>query len=109
MTNQYGRVPYGSPPYGQPGGYPVPQNSNDAVVALVAAIASWVICPIVPSIVALVYAGRARRAILASGGALTGSGMVTAARVLAWVHLVLAAVLLVVLVVLIAAVGVRSG
>jgi hypothetical protein len=92
---QYGQ--FGQPPYG----YPVTPKSNDAVIALVAAIASWVICPVVPSIVALVYAGRARQAILASGGALAGQGMVTAARVLAWLHLVVAAVFLVVLVVLI--------
>jgi uncharacterized membrane protein len=88
--------------------YGTPRTSNDAVIALVAAIASWVICPVVPTIVALVYAGRAQRAITASGGALTGSGMVTAARVLSWVHLALAAVVVVVLIVLIAVVGVWS-
>jgi hypothetical protein len=103
MTDQFGQPPqYGASGYPQ-APYPVVRNSQDAVIALVAAIASWVICPIVPAIIALVYASRAEQAIAASGGALTGQGMVTGARVIAWVHLALAAVFAVVAVVLIVA------
>jgi hypothetical protein len=96
MSDQYSATPspgYGPPAYGPP--YSAPRNSNDAVIALVAAIVSWVICPIVPAVVALVYAGRAQQAITASGGALGGQSMVTGARVIAGIHLVLAAVFLV--------------
>ncbi|BEP12496.1 hypothetical protein acdb102_08070 [Acidothermaceae bacterium B102] len=79
----YGHVPYG---------YPYPQqNSQDAVIALVASLLSFVICPVIPAIVALVFASRAAQAIAASGGALGGQSMVTAAKVIAWAHLALVA------------------
>ena len=42
------------------------------------------------AIVALVLASQAKRAIQASGGATSGEGLVTAAQVIAWVHLALA-------------------
>ena len=98
--------PYGygqSPPpgYGQapPYGYPYPQqNSQDAVIALVASLLSFVICPIIPAIVALVFANRATKAIAASGGALGGQSMVTAAKIISWLHLALVVVGLVVLI-----------
>jgi peptidoglycan/LPS O-acetylase OafA/YrhL len=99
MTDPYTPPPgYGQNPppgYGQapPYGYPYPQqNSQEAVIALVAALLSFVICPVIPAIVALVYAGRASRTIAASGGALGGQSMVTAAKIIAWVHLVLVVV-----------------
>jgi len=89
----YGQQGQNPPPgYGQgpPYGYPYPQqNSQDAVIALVASLLSFVICPVIPAIVALVFASRASQAIAASGGALGGQSMVTAAKVIAWVHLAL--------------------
>lgn len=71
------------------GGYPQPQpqTSSDALVALVLAIVSWAVCPFVLAIVALVFANKASRAIAASNGWLTGSGMVTAARIIAWINI----------------------
>lgn len=51
------------------------------------AILSFVVCPVIPAIAALVVASTAKRNIEASGGALEGDGLVTAARVLAWIHL----------------------
>ncbi len=113
MTDPYGQPPqfggpgYPAPAYGPGAGNPSVKNSDDALIALVAAIASWVICPVVPSIVALVYAGKATQAIAASGGALGGSSMVTAARLIAWIHLALLGVF--VLVVLVFVVGVSMG
>src|SRR3954452_17832344 len=99
MTDPYGTPPGPDvPPYGQQrygGPYAPLQNSQDAVVALVLSIAGFVVCPVVPSIIALVYAGRAEREIAASGGRLGGSTMVTAAKVLAWVELALVALVLV--------------
>lgn len=82
---------YGQQPvYGQQPAYPsgpAPTTSNDAVVALVLSICSWVFCPGLLAVLALVFAGKAKRAIDASGGWVTGDGMVTAAKVVAWINL----------------------
>jgi len=58
-----------------------------AIWALVCAIGSWVVLPVVLAIVGLVLAGQANRAIDLSGGAKSGKGMVTAAKVVAWINL----------------------
>lgn len=68
---------------------PAKSTASDAVVALVLAILSWVVCPVILAIVALVFAGKAKRAIAASNGWLDGSGMVTAAKIIAWLNIVL--------------------
>ena len=57
-------------------------------MALVCAIGSWVLLPVVLAVVALALASTADRSIAESQGWRTGSGLVTAARVLAWVNLV---------------------
>ncbi len=84
--------PYSSPPpYGQPGvppGLGAPTRSGRAVAALAFAIASYFVIPVVFAVVALVLAPGARREILASHGRLVGDGMVTAAKVLAWINIV---------------------
>ena len=72
-----------SPPYPQR----PPATDPTAVWALVCAIGSWLL-PVVLAVVALVLASTADRSIAASGGQRTGSGLVTASRVLAWVNLV---------------------
>jgi hypothetical protein len=66
---------------------PQPQTEGNAVAALVLAIVSWTFCPVIPAIVALVLANRAQAAIDASGGWRTGSGLVTAARIVAWINI----------------------
>lgn len=88
MSDQPPPPPPGYTPYGQ---QPVPQTSSDAIAALVLAILSWAVCPIVLAIVALVFAGRATRAIAASNGWVEGSGMVLAAKIIAWINIVLSA------------------
>lgn len=89
--------PYAAPPgYGKPGvppGFPpgfagAPTRSGRAVAALVCAIASYFSIPVVLAVVALVLVPGAKREILASQGRLTGDGMVTAAKVLAWINIV---------------------
>ncbi len=98
--NGYGPVPpYGPPP--QPGqvplayGYPVaPRTDGTAICVLVLAVSSFVLLPVVPAVVALVLAPSAERDIAASGGRLTGGGLVRAGRAVAWVHLGLCAGLL---------------
>lgn len=86
--------PPAPPPPGQPQSVlPVGDSRTEgtAVAALVCAILSWVLVPIVLAVVALVLARSAEKAIDASPTELTGRGMVTAARWVAWVHLILVA------------------
>jgi hypothetical protein len=57
------------------------------VVALILAVVSWAVCPIIPAIVALVFASNATKEIAASGGRLQGTGLITAARIVSWVNI----------------------
>lgn len=100
------------PPPSTPPGYPAPpalfpKTSNNAVVALVLAIGSFLICPIILSVAALIVANSAKREIQASQGWVTGDGMVTAAKVIAWINIALTIVAIAV-VVIIAALGVAT-
>jgi hypothetical protein len=80
---------YGYPPQGY--GYPpAPQNAGKAVAVLVLGIAGLVLtCSygigIIPAIVALALAPGAKREIRASGGQVTGEGLVKAGVICAWV------------------------
>ena len=86
----YGPPPGAPGPYGPYGYGPVaPRNSGTAIAALVVAIASFVVCPLIPAIIALVLARNARNEIANSGGTVTGEGLVTAARVISWINIVL--------------------
>jgi hypothetical protein len=96
-------APTGAPPWQAPA-----QTEPKAVVALVLAGASYVVIPLLGAVAALVLARMSKRDIEASGGRLTGAGLLTAARVLAWVNLalcLLAVVLVVAAVILLASVG----
>lgn len=102
----YGQPPaYGAPPIYGPG-YGAPATDGTAIAALILAISSFVICPVIPAIIALVLAANAKRTIAASGGAKTGAGLITAARVISWVNIALAVV---VIIGVIAAVAVGRG
>jgi hypothetical protein len=81
---------YGPPPltYGQTPGYGGGQTtSTKAIIALVLAIGSFAVFPLVPAIIALVLASGARDEIDASGGRVGGDGLVTAAKVVAWINI----------------------
>ena len=80
-------------PYGGP---MPPQQSSNAIIALVLAILSWVICPVIPSIIALVYANKADAEIAANPGRITGQGMSTAAKIVSWINIGLYAALIVI-------------
>ncbi|MFI0431890.1 MAG: DUF4190 domain-containing protein [Candidatus Nanopelagicales bacterium] len=89
-----GQPGWQQPPAGPPGvpaAVPTyqaaPQTNNNAIVALVLALVSYVVCPVISAIVALVFAHKASKEIKASNGWQTGSGMVLAARILAWVNI----------------------
>jgi hypothetical protein len=72
-------------------GHPVapqgPQTSSSAIVALVLAIASWAVCPLVLAIIALVFASKADREIASSGGQVQGGGLSTAAKIVSWINI----------------------
>ncbi len=78
----------GAPAYGyQPVYAPAPKTSSNAIIALVLSIASWLVCPIVPAIVALVFASMASKEIDASGDQIQGRGMVTASKIVSWINI----------------------
>ncbi|MFC6237247.1 hypothetical protein [Longivirga aurantiaca] len=93
----YGSTPpltgYNSPasqPYPPAAGYGVPKSSGKAVAVMVLGIVGLVLLcgygiGIVPAIVSLALAPGAKREIAASGGALTGEGMVKAGVVCSWI------------------------
>jgi len=66
---------------------PLPTTSNNAVIALVLSIASWILCPIILAIVALVLARSSDKEIAASEGRLTGTGLNTASRIISWLNI----------------------
>lgn len=101
---QAGTEPGYAPP---PAFGPTPQTSNSAVAALVLSIVSWVICPIIPAIIALVFANKADKEIAASNGWVTGGGLVTASKIVSWINIGLYAALIAigVLVLILAVVG----
>lgn len=93
---QYGQPPYGQqPPYGYQAYGPPAQTEGSAVGALVASILAWVVCPLIPAIVALVMIPGAKRKIDASGGRLTGDGLLTAAKWISWINIALWALMIV--------------
>ena len=92
-----GSVPQG---YGGYGMYQPPRNDGTAIAALVLAITSFVVCPVVTAIVALALIPGSRRRIESSGGAITGLGLLTAAKIIAIIHLALAAIFIVAIVIL---------
>lgn len=86
--------------YGYPQQPPAqPQTSSDAIVALVLAILSWAVCPLVLSIMALVFASKASKSIAASNGWVDGSGMVTWSKIIAWVNIAVSILVFVFLIV----------
>jgi hypothetical protein len=61
------------------------QSSGKSTAALVLGILGLVFCPLICSVLALVFGYQARREIDASGGRLTGRGNATAGIVLGWI------------------------
>ncbi len=91
----YGGLAYTYAPVPVPGPYgfsPVPQTSGSAIAVLVLGITSLVFLPscgigVFPAVIALAMAPGARREIAASGGTITGTGLVQAGVALSWVTL----------------------
>ncbi len=87
--------PPGTPAaYPAPGGYPppyasapAPLTSTNAIVGLVLAIASWVVCPVIPAIIAVVLAAKSQQEIQASQGRVGGDGLNLATRIISWINI----------------------
>lgn len=112
-TQQWGPPPGpgGYQQYGHPG-YAAPRRTEgNAVAALVLAICSFVVCPLIPAVVALFLASSATRNIEASNGALDGASLVSAAKIIAWINigLCLVGIAAVILLIVVAAVGSNSS
>lgn len=83
----------GVPQEPRPHQTPTPQQTaGKATATLILAIVSFVFCPILPAIAALVVGAKADREIRESSGRLGGEGLVKAGRILAIVHLCLSVV-----------------
>ena len=75
-----------------------------AIWSLATGIASWIVCPIVGSIVAVVTGHIARSQIRRTGE--EGAGMALAGLILGYVHLAVAAIVLVILVIVLIVAGI---
>ena len=78
---------FASYPTGYYPGAAAPRTDGTAVAALVLAIAAFVVCPLIPAVVALALIPGSRRTIQASGGAVGGLGLLTAAKIIAWINI----------------------
>ena len=79
-------------------------SSGKATAALVLGILGLVFCPLICSVLALVFGYQARNEIDASGGRLSGRGSASAGIVLGWVGVVITALFLILIVI-----GVLAG
>ena len=64
-----------------------PPTSSNAIIALILAVVSWAVCPVVPAIIALVFAAKADREISTANGAIAGQGLSTAAKIVSWINI----------------------
>lgn len=87
----------------------LPQASSNAIVALVLAIASWFVLPVIAAIVALILASKATNEIRASNGWLTGEGMALAAKILSWINIAVWTVVVLVFVAIVIAAIAAGG
>ena len=62
-------------------------TSSNAIVALVLSIVSWVVCPVIFAIVALVFASKADKEIASSSGRIGGGSLATASKILSWINI----------------------
>jgi hypothetical protein len=66
---------------------------------LVLSIVSFLVCPLIPAIVALFVASSADQEIRASGGQIGGEGLSKAAKIISWINIGLCAAGIVLLVI----------
>ena len=78
---------------------PAPTSSGKATAALVLGILGLVFCPLICSVLALVFGYQGRNEIDASGGRMGGRGSATAGIVLGWIGVVICALFLLLVVI----------
>ena len=74
-------------------------SSGKSTAALVLGILGLVFCPLICSVLALVFGYQSRREIDASGGRMSGRGNATAGIVLGWIGVALTAIFIVLLII----------
>jgi len=62
-------------------------TSSDVIVAFVLSLISWIACPIVFAVVALIFAMKADKSISTSVGQVSGGGLLLAAKLVAWINI----------------------
>jgi hypothetical protein len=72
------------------------RTSSDAIVAFILSVVSWLVCPVIFSVVALIFAAKATKSIEASQGLVNGGGLNLAAKIISWVNIGFWAALLIV-------------
>lgn len=77
--------------------YVPPKNDDGAVTSLILGIASFLVCPIVLAVPAIIVGNTAKSRIAQSGGTLIGDGLATAGIVCGWINVVLSGVLLLII------------
>jgi hypothetical protein len=75
--------------YGQTPPHYEATTSSMAIVSLVSGIVSWIMLPLIGSIVAIITGHMAKNEIKRSHGALTGEGLATAGLVLGYLQIAL--------------------
>jgi hypothetical protein len=70
-------------------------TSSNSIVALVLSIMSWVVCPVIFAIIALVFANKADKEITANQGNMGGGSLVLASKIVSWINIGFYAALLV--------------
>ena len=76
-----------------------PSSSGKSTAALVLGILGLVFCPLICSVLAVVFGYQSRREIDASGGRMSGRGNATAGIVLGWIGIAISAIFLILLVI----------
>ena len=76
-----------------------PTSSGKATASLVLGILGLVFCPLICSVLALVFGYQSRREIDASGGQMSGRGSATAGIVLGWIGVVICVLFLILIVI----------
>jgi hypothetical protein len=74
-------------PAAEPADASAAHTSSDAIVAFVLSLISWIACPIVFAVVALIFAMKAEKSFATSDGIVTGSGLNLAAKLIAWINI----------------------
>ena len=88
-------------PYHQQSPYSAP-TSTLAMVSMISGIVSWVLAPLLGSLVAIITGHMAKREIRESMGRLSGDGMATAGLVLGYIQIVPALLCICIVVIMLA-------